>query len=57
MSIHPACAAQITLLIAEKVTILAKYLNLLDVFSENQLQKLSKYSDITKYLIDLESNN
>lgn len=53
MSIHLAREPQIALLVAEKVTNLAKYLDYLDVFLKKLAAKLPKRSDINKYLIDL----
>lgn len=53
ISIYPACKAQITLLMVEKVTIPAKYLNYLDLFSKKSVVKLSKYSNINKLVINL----
>lgn len=54
MSIYLTWKAQIALLGAEKVTILAKYLNFIDIFSKKSATKLSKRFIINKYLINLE---
>lgn len=53
MLIHLACEAQIALLVAEKVTIPAKYLDFADVFSKKSVAKLPKCSDINEHSIDL----
>lgn len=53
MLIHLVCKTEITLLIAKKVMILAKYLDFIDIFWKNLAAKLSKESNITKHLINL----
>lgn len=55
MTIPLAREVQIALLIIEKVVIPAKYLNYIDVISENLVVELSEYSNINKNAIDLES--
>lgn len=53
MSIHPTYKAQIVLLIAEKASIFAKYLNFRNVFSKKSEKKLFKYFHLSKHSIDL----
>lgn len=53
MSIYRAWAAQIVLLVAEKVTVSKKYSDFANVFSKRSVAKLPKRSDIIKYTIDL----
>lgn len=53
MSIHPICKIQIALLLAKKVTILAKYLDYSDIFLKELAIKLFKHFNIHKYLINL----
>lgn len=50
--VYLACEAQITLLVVEKITILAKYLEFLNILSKKLDAKLLKRFDIKKYLID-----
>lgn len=45
------------MLLADKVTILNKYLNFNNVFLKESATKLPKYSDINKHVIDLEPSN
>lgn len=54
ITIHPACKAQIALLVAKKVIVLDKYLDFGEVFPKKSAIKLSKHFNINKYLIDLE---
>lgn len=54
MSIHLTWEAQIILLLTEKVTVLVKYLDFANIFSKKLVVELIKYSDINKYLINLE---
>lgn len=51
--IHPAYEAQITLLVAKKVTILTKYLDYSNIFSKKSTAKLLEHFDINKHLMDL----
>lgn len=46
--------AQIALLIIKKVSILAKYIDYIDVFSKKLAMKLFKCLNISKYTINLE---
>lgn len=41
------------MLLTEKVAVLAKYSNFIDVFLKNLAAELSKHSDINKYSIEL----
>lgn len=52
---HPAWEAQITLMVVKKATVLIKYLDYSNVFSEKSAAKLPKQTDINKYVIKLES--
>lgn len=54
ISIHPAWAAQIALLIAERIAIPIEYLNFADIFSKNSITKLLKYFNINKHAINQE---
>lgn len=54
--IYLTSKAQIASVIAEKVTILAKYLDFLNVFLKKLAVKLSKRFNINKQLINLELN-
>lgn len=54
MPIYPAQNFQITLLMAEKVNILVKYLDFTNIFLKKLAGKLFKYFDINEYLINLE---
>lgn len=56
MLIDLAYKAQITLLVVKKVTILAKYLDYLDIFSKKLAIELLKYFDINKQLIEPKSD-
>lgn len=56
ISIDLAWKAQIALLVVEKVTILAKYLNFANVFLEKLAIELLKYLVINKHSINLKSN-
>ena len=53
MTIHPARKAQIALLLAKKVTVLAKYSDFADVFSKKSAEILSKCIGINKHAIEL----
>lgn len=53
MLIFFAWNAQIFLLIAKKITILAKYMDLVDIFSKIVAAKLFEYFAINNYLINL----
>lgn len=54
ISIHPAREPQIASLLAEEVTVLAKYLDFADVFFKETAAELPKRSAINEHLIDLE---
>lgn len=56
MTIHPEYKAQIALLKAEGafISILAKYLDFDNVFSEELAAVLPEYTEINTYTIDLE---
>lgn len=53
--IYLACKAEMALLLAEKINVLKKYADFLDIFSKKFAIILSNYSDINKYIIDLKS--
>lgn len=55
MLIYPARKAQIALLVAKKITILAKYLDFANMFLKKVAPELLKCSDINKHIINLES--
>ena len=54
ITIHLAWKAQLALLLAEKVIILAKYLDFADVFSKESAEVLPKRTGINKDVIELE---
>ena len=56
MSIHLAQEVQISLLIAEKVTVPAEYLDFADVFSKESAKVLPKSTKINKHAIKLEDD-
>lgn len=56
ITIHLAKNAQITLLLAKKVTVLAKYLNFADVFLKKSIEILSKFTKANKHAIELEKS-
>ena len=53
MTIYLACKAQIALLIAEKITILAKYADFANVFLKKLAKVLLERTSINKYAIKL----
>lgn len=53
ISIYSSCKAQITLLVSEKVTIPAKYLDFLDLFLKESVAELPERFNINEHLIDL----
>ena len=54
MLINPAWKAQITLLMAEKVSVPKEYTDFLDVFFKKSAKMLFKRSNINKHAINLE---
>ena len=54
MTIHPAREAQVALLLAKKVTILAEYLDFADVFSKKLANVLPKQTGANEHAIELE---
>lgn len=54
MSIHLTWKAKIVLLLVEKITILAKYLDFLNIFSEISAMELFEWLNINKHTINLE---
>ena len=56
MKIHLARKVQITLLLAKKVIVPAKYLDLADVFSEESANVLPKQTKANKHAIKLEQD-
>ena len=56
MTIHRARKAQITLLLAEEVTVLAKYSDFADVFSKESAEVLPEYTKIIEHTIKLEDD-
>ena len=54
MTIHPAKEAQLALLLAKKVTILVKYSDFANVFSEELANILRKQTGVNKHAIKLE---
>ena len=56
MSIHLARKSQIALLIAKKVTVLAKYSDFANIFSKKSSEMLLKYAGINGYAIKLENS-
>lgn len=54
MTVYPAWKAQITLLVAKKVTVSTKYLDYTNVFSKKVAAELFKHLGINKHVIDLE---
>lgn len=53
---NPQFSIQITLLVAKKVTVPARFLDFVDIFSKKLTAEFSKHFDINKYLINLEPN-
>ena len=53
MSIHPACEAQIALLLAKKVSVPKEYADFLDVFSKKSMAVLLNCLYINKHTINL----
>lgn len=56
MSIHPACKAQIVLLLVKKVSISKEYIDFLDIFFKKFTVVLSNHLDINQHAIDLKSD-
>ena len=56
MSIYPARKAQIALLIAKKVIILAGYSNFTDVFLKKSAEILPERTGINKHVIELKDS-
>ena len=54
MTMHPARKAQLALLSAKEVTVLAKYSDFADVFSKKSANVLSEQTKVNKHLIELE---
>ena len=54
MSIHPAKKAQLALLLTEEVTMLVKYSNFADVFSEKLANVLPERTEANEHAIKLE---
>lgn len=52
--IYSAWKARIILLLIKKITVLAEYLDFIDIFSKKSAVKFFEHSDINKYLINLE---
>ena len=55
-TIHPAWKAEIALLLAKKVTNLAKYADFVNVFLKKLAEVLPKYTKINKHAIKLEES-
>lgn len=55
MLIYLACKAQITLLLAKKVSVFKEYADFLDIFSKKSIIMLSDYFNINKHTIDLKT--
>ena len=53
ITIHPAWKAQISLLLAGEVTVLAEYSDFADVFLKESVEILPKYTKINKNIIEL----
>ena len=53
ITIHPALTAQIALLLAEKITVLAKYADFADIFSNELAKVLPERTNISKHAIEL----
>ena len=51
MTIHLAWEAQIALLLAKKVTVLAEYIDFVDIFSKALAKVLSERTDINEHVI------
>ena len=56
ITIHLAWKAQIALLLAKKITILAKNANFANIFSKKLAKVLSEYTGINKNIIKLENS-
>ena len=56
MTIHLARKAQLALLLAEKVTVPTKYLDLADVFLEKSANVLAERTGANEYAIELEED-
>ena len=53
MTIHSARKAQLALLLAKKVTVLAKYLDFADVFLKKSANVLPEWTGVNEYAIEL----
>ena len=56
MTIHPACKAQIALLIIKEVTISAKYSDFTDIFAKKLAEVLFQRIKINKHVIELKES-
>ena len=56
MTIYPARKAQIAFLVAEKVTVLAKYLDFANLCPEKSANVLLEQTGVNKHVIELERN-